>query len=79
MVKKTEGASVPDPVMTPEVATKTDPTNHAVMALPGDAPSAGEGLLQEALPAVSEAARKVGGFRRLSEIAGQLDKDGTGQ
>jgi hypothetical protein len=35
--------------------------------------------LQEALPEITEAARKVGGFKRLAEIAGELDRGGPGQ
>jgi hypothetical protein len=44
-----------------------------------EVPGAGEGLLQAALPEITEAARKVGGFKRLSEIAAELDRGGTGQ
>jgi hypothetical protein len=52
---------------------------HAPQPLTGDVPAAGEGLLEEALPTIREAARQVGGFKRLAEIAEQLDRDGTGQ
>jgi hypothetical protein len=37
---------------------------------------AGEGLLQAALPEIQEVARKVGGMKNLSEIAGQLHQGG---
>jgi hypothetical protein len=60
----------------PDVATEPHPTPHAPQPLPGDTPQVGEGQLEEALPAITEAARKVGGFRRLSEIAGELDRAG---
>ena len=39
----------------------------------------GEGLLQDALPQITEVARKVGGFQRLAEIAAQLDRAGVGR
>jgi hypothetical protein len=39
-------------------------------------PGAGEGLLQSALPEITEVAKKVGGFKRLSEIAEQLHQAG---
>ena len=44
-----------------------------------DAEGAGNGLLQELLPEITELARKVGGFRRLAEIAAQLDRAGAGR
>jgi len=68
-----------EPVVLPDVATQPHPVAHAPQPLAGDAPPAGEAVLQEALPAIREAARQVGGFKRLSEIAGQLDRDGAGQ
>jgi len=33
----------------------------------------GDGLLQELLPEISALARKVGGFKKLAEIATELD------
>ena len=51
----------------------------AAHALPGDTPAAGAGVLEDALPQIVEVARKVGGFKRLAEIAAQLDRAGAGQ
>jgi hypothetical protein len=68
-----------EPVVLPDVATEPHPVAHAPQHLAGDGPAAGEGVLQEALPAIREAARQVGGLKRLAEIAGQLDRDGKGR
>jgi hypothetical protein len=65
MAKEIEAAAQPD------VATEPHPAPH----LPVDA---GKEVLQDALPEIAEAARKVGGFKKLSEIAGQLDQDEPG-
>lgn len=65
-----------EPVMLPDVATEPHPTAHP--SLPAEA-GAGNGELQDALPEITAAARKVGGFKRLSEIASQLDRAGIGQ
>ena len=73
----TRQAAPPGPVTVPDVATEPHP--RVPDPLPGDSPSAGVGILQDALPEITEAARKVGGFKRLSEIAAQLDRSGTGQ
>jgi hypothetical protein len=37
----------------------------------------GEGLLQDLLPEISAIARKVGGFKKLAEIATELDRGYT--
>ncbi len=60
---------ISEPVTLPDVATGP----HGVHPLTGDTPPMGEGLLEDVLPAVTEVARKVGGFRRLAEIARQLE------
>lgn len=44
-----------------------------------DAAEAGEAVLQEVLPELTALARKVGGFKRLAELAAQLDRAGAGQ
>ncbi len=77
-MKKQSGptAAPAEPVVLPDVATAPHPTTPATGQAPADVPKAGEGVLEEALPAVSEAARKVGGFKKLSEIAGQLGESG---
>jgi hypothetical protein len=67
------------PAALPDVATQPHPAAPAATPPPVEVPAAGEGLLQEALPGITEAARKVGGFKRLSEIAGELDRGGPGQ
>ena len=68
---------MPEPAVLPDAATEPHRTAHAVQPLPGDTPGVSDCLLQDALPEIAEAARKVGGFKRLSEIAGQLE-DGAG-
>jgi hypothetical protein len=60
-----------EPVVLPDVATGPHPVPH----LPVDA---GEGVLQDALPEIAEAARKVGGFKKLAEIVGQLERNEPG-
>jgi hypothetical protein len=39
----------------------------------------GDGVLQEVLLEITEVARKVGGFKKLAEIAEQLDRVGIGR
>jgi hypothetical protein len=67
-----------NPVVLPDVANPPHPTPHPNEAFP---PDEGEGatVLEDALPEITEAARKVGGFKRLSEIAAQLDRAGIGE
>jgi len=64
---------MPDPAVLPDVATEPHLSAHALSPESG----AGEGLLQAALPEIQEAARKVGGLKNLSEIAGQLHQMGN--
>jgi hypothetical protein len=40
----------------------------------GPARGVGDGLLQDVLPEINALAQKVGGFKRLAEIAAQLDR-----
>jgi hypothetical protein len=61
-----------DPVVLPDLATESHPSAHAIPPDPG----AGEGLLQGALPEINEVAKKVGGFKNLSDIAEQLHQGG---
>jgi len=68
---------VADPVVLPDVATSPHPT--APSTPPATSAAGAGGTLQEVLPEVSAAARKVGGFKRLSEIAAELDRAGSGQ
>lgn len=62
-----------------DVVNEQQPVAHTVPQPGGADTGAGEGLLQDALPSIREAAGKVGGFKRLSEIAGQLGQDDEGQ
>jgi len=64
----TAHAPMSDSFVLPDVATEPHPSTHN----PTPEMGAGEGLLQAALPEIQEAARKVGGLKNLSEIAGQL-------
>ena len=63
-------------------ATSTEP-NVAVAAPSVEAApqtparGVGDGLLQELLPEISALARKVGGFKKLAEIATELDRGCT--
>jgi hypothetical protein len=67
-----------EPVTLPDVAAEPHPTAHADSTPPGGVPDGGQGVLQEALPEITEAARKVGGFKKLAEIAGQLSEVDAG-
>jgi len=75
-MEKQANAAIPvppvDPVVLPDVATEPHPSPNAVPPEQG----AGQGLLQAALPEIQEAAKKVGGFKNLSEIADQLAQSG---
>ena len=66
-----------DPVVVPDVATQAHPTGHAGAGVGGNDPQAGENQLQQVLPEITEVAQKVGGFKKLSEIADTLDQAGT--
>jgi hypothetical protein len=82
MDQKPQGTSnqpAPEPTILPDVATGPHPTTPAVGQAPADVPKAAAGILQEALPDISEAARKVGGYKNLSEIAKQMGEAEGGQ
>lgn len=63
-----------EPTVLPDVATEPHPTHSSGPAETG----AGDHVLQDALPEITKVARKVGGFKRLAEIAEQLDRAGVG-
>jgi hypothetical protein len=80
MDKKSDPAvAAPEPVVLPDVATSPHPTTPAVGQASGDVPRSAEGVLEDALPEINEAAKKVGGFENLSKIAGQLGQAQTSQ
>jgi hypothetical protein len=58
------------PQIVPDVATAPHPTAQGL----AETPVAGPGLLQEILPEINALAQKVGGFKRLAEIAAELDR-----
>jgi hypothetical protein len=62
---------VPADRLEPDAATEPHPLLEP--------PAASDRALQDALPEITAAARKVGGFRRLAEIAAQLDRAGVGR
>lgn len=64
------------PAMLPDVATEPHPVPHYFSPSAGVAAGVGDGVLGDALPAIKDAANKVGGFKRLAEIAAQLDREG---
>jgi hypothetical protein len=57
------------PAVLPDVAAQPHPQGHAQLP----AGEAGEGHLQSVLPEISEVAQKVGGYKKLAEIADTLD------
>ncbi len=67
-----------EPTVLPDVATGPHPTTPASGPVAGDVPKAGTGVLEEALPDISEAARKVGGYKNLAEIAKQMGEADVG-
>ncbi len=75
-MKKQSGptAAPAEPVVLSDVATAPHPTTPAAGQAPADVPRAGEGV-----PEINEAARKVGGLKKLSEVAGQLGEAEAGQ
>ncbi len=79
MEQKAPGTAPAEPMVMPDVATGPHPTTTAAGPVAGDVPKAGAGVLEEALPDISEAARKVGGYKNLAEIAKQMGAGETGQ
>jgi len=59
-----------EPRVVPDVATQPHPAGDRAGAQVGEAP---DQRLQDILPEVKELAQKVGGYKQLSEIAGNLD------
>jgi len=66
-----------EPQVLPDVATSPHPIGHD-SAPTGDLTQTG-GPLQEGMPEIQAVARKVGGFKRLAEIAQQLDRAEPGK
>jgi hypothetical protein len=84
MDNKTQGpAKTPvvttEPVVLPDVATSPHTVTPAAGKAPVNVPQAGAGVLEDALPDINEAARKVGGYKNLAEIAKELGAAETGQ
>jgi hypothetical protein len=70
------GAARTEPIVavaSPDV-NQSSQTSAAGATPAGPAPGVGDGLLQDLLPEISALAQKVGGFKRLAEIAAQLDR-----
>jgi hypothetical protein len=62
-----------DPVILSHVATQGHPSVPDEPNMGDNSSEAGERKLQDVLPAINEVAQKVGGFKKLSEIADLLD------
>ncbi len=65
-----------DPAVLPDVATQAHPSGPGGPPVGENTPPAGDSQLQNALPEITEAAQKVGGFKKLAEIADTLDQMG---
>jgi hypothetical protein len=65
-----------DPVVLSSVATQGPPSAPAEPNKGDNSSEAGEQKLQDVLPAINAVAQKVGGFKKLSEIADMLDDKG---
>jgi hypothetical protein len=65
------------PLGVPDVATQAHPTDDPIVAPSvGNASGGGDEQLQNLLPEINEIAQKVGGYKKLSEIADTLDQMG---
>ena len=64
------------PAVPPDVATQPHPTGHAEPPLSGNSTEGGEARLQDVLPDISDVAQRVGGYKKLAEIADTLDEMG---
>jgi hypothetical protein len=62
-----------DPVVVLDVAAQTRP-NETPPSAPANSTVNEQQRLEDVLPAINEIAKKVGGFRRLAEIAHNLDQ-----
>jgi hypothetical protein len=58
----------------PDVATQPHPTADALPPNPEGSAKDTHNRLKDVLPAIAEVAQKVGGYRKLSEIAAELDR-----
>jgi hypothetical protein len=65
----TDGAERIEPQVLPDIATQAHPSVPAEPAV-----GAGGNPLQGVLPEIKELAQKVGGYRKLSELANALDE-----
>jgi hypothetical protein len=65
-----------DTVILSFVAIQRHPLAPAEPNMGDNSSEAGERKLQDVLPAINEVAQKVGGFKKLSEIADLLDDMG---
>lgn len=60
----------------PDVATQPHPTADALPPGPEGGAKDIHDRLKDVLPTIAEVAQKVGGYRKLSEIAAELDRMG---
>ncbi len=67
------GEDAPHP---PQGAVHLAPAPEAESKVGEGTPPGHAGQLQDALPEVAQAAQKVGGYKRLADIAGTLDEMG---
>jgi len=67
------GEDTPHP---PQGAVQLSPAPDAESKVGEGTPPGHAGQLQDAVPEVVEAAQKVGGYKRLADIAGTLDEMG---
>jgi hypothetical protein len=58
-----------EPQVLPDIATQAHPSVPAQPAV-----GAGDNALQNVLPEIKELAQKVGGYKKLSELANALDE-----
>ena len=63
-----------DPVVLPDVSTQPHPSVPADDPVGTGTSPAGLEQLQKVLPEIADVAQKVGGFKKLSEIADTLDE-----
>jgi len=60
------------PLVLPDVTNKAHPASPAEPNLGDNSPEAGDKKLEDVLPEINEVARKVGGFKKLADIADTL-------
>lgn len=65
-----------DPTVLPDVATQAHPSAPSGDPVGTGTPPAGDEQLQQVIPEITEVAQKVGGFKKLSEIADTLGEMG---